>query len=116
MSGVTSSYSNVSSIPEISVVIAVVSSPVGAYTCPAGHKAKIVHASMSLENVGADATYSIAILRAAAYTPFGIFVAALGLSEGDGMMQAADILTMIGDSGSTNGQGDFVATIQEISV
>jgi len=116
MSGVTNSYSSVSSIPEISVVQEVVASATGAYTCPANTKSKIVHASMSLESVGADATYSIAILRSAVYTAFGLFVAALGLSEGSGMMQAADILTMIGDSGSTNGDGHIVATIQEISI
>ena len=116
VSGLTTSYSSVSVIPEISVIQEVTVSATGAYTCPANTKSKVVHASMSLESVGADASYSIAILRTATYTAFGLFVVALGLSEGSAMMQAADILTLIGDSGSTNGDGHIVATIQEISL
>ncbi len=117
MSGVTSSYSNVATIPEIQVLEEVVLSSTGAYTCPTGKKAKIVpDASMNLESIGADATYALAIKKGAVYTALGDFVVALKTSRGAGMLQAGDILTLIGDSGSTNGDGHISAIIQEISV
>jgi len=115
--GVTSSYSNVAVIPEIFATDRVVNAAIGVYTCPAGKKAK-VKGSMNLDAVGADATYAIAVLRSGTYTPVGAHVAVNGVSviTGEVTLDAGDILTNIGDAGSTNGTCDMDCTIQEISV
>jgi len=115
--GVTTSYSTVAVIPEFNVRGRVIVATIGIYTCPAGKKAK-VRGSMNLDAVGADATYAIAILRAGTYIPVGAHVAANGISviQGEVIMQAGDILTNIGDAGSTNGTADMDGAIQEISL
>jgi len=89
----------------------------GLYTCPAGYKAK-VRGSMNLDAVGADATYAIAILRAGTYIPVGAHVVVNGISviQGTVIMQAGDILTNVGDAGSTNGTVDMDGAIQEIRI
>jgi len=116
MSGVTNSYSTVATIPEFTARARVVVAGTGLYTVPAGHKAKIV-GSMNLDAVGADASYAIATLRAGTYIPVGEHVVVNGISRADGVeMDAGDILTNIGDSGSTNGTCDMNAKIQEVTV
>jgi len=115
MSGITSSYTNVATIPEISKSLRVVDANIGLYTCPAAKKAKI-KGSMNLDAVGADATYALAVKRGATFFPIGEHVAVNGISKGDTELDATDILTNIGDAGSTNGTCDQDATIQEISV
>lgn len=115
--GVTSSYSTIAVIPEFHRSARVVVAGTGLYTCPAGKKAK-VRGSMNLDAVGADATYAIAILRGGTFTPVGEHVVVNGISviSGEVTMEAGDILTNIGDAGSTNGTCDMDASIQEISV
>jgi len=116
MSGVTRSTSSVAAIPEFTARGRVIVAGTGLYTVPAGQKAKI-RGSMNLDAVGADATYAIATLRAGTYIPIGEHVAVNGISRADGVeMDAADILTNIGDSGSTNGTADMNAIIQEVTV
>jgi len=114
--GTTVSYSTVAVIPEINARGRVILSSAGIYTCPAGKKAKI-RGSMNLDAVGVDATYAIAILRAGVFIPVGAHVAVNGISviATEVTMEAGDILTLIGDAGSTNGTGDMDASIQEIT-
>jgi len=115
MSGVTNSYSTVAVIPEFNRSARVVSAPAGLYTVPAGHKAKVV-GSMNLDATGADATYAIATLRGGTYIPIGEHVVVNGISRGQAELDATEILTNIGDSGSTNGTCDMDAQIQEVTV
>jgi len=70
---------------------------------------------MSLNAVGADATYALAILRGATFIPVGNFVAADGVISlaNDFLLEVGDILTNVGDAGSTNGTTDMDAYIQE---
>jgi len=117
--GITNSYSDVTVIPEFSEHGRVVSAANGIYTCPAGKKAKVI-GSMVLSALGADAAYAIAVFRNGDgdYIPIGEFVLVDGVSYtvASVVLEAEDILTMIGDSGSTNGTGDLNASIQEISI
>jgi len=116
-SGLTNSYSTVGVIPEFGKSARVVLSTTGLYVVPAGKKAKVI-GRMILDAGGVDATYAIAVKRGATYFPVGIFVSAGGLSVTNGVvtLEAGDILTNIGDAGSTNGTTDMDASIQEISV
>jgi len=115
--GLTNSYSSVAVIPEIPKTVRVVNADVGLYICPAGKKAKVT-GSMNLDAVGADATYAIAVKRGAVFFPVGVHVAVNGISVIAGVvtLDAGDILTNIGDAGSTNGTCDMDCTIQEITV
>lgn len=115
--GTTISYSTVAVVPQFNVRGRVTVATVGIYTCPAGKKAK-VRGSMNLDAVGADATYAIAILRAGTYIPVGEHVVVNGISviQGEVIMQAGDILTNVGDAGSTNGTCDMDGSVQEISL
>jgi len=115
--GTTNSYSTVAVIPEFPKSGRVVAAATGLYTCPAGKKAK-VKGSMNLDAVGADATYAIAVLRSGTYFPVGAHVAVNGISviAGEVTLEAGDILTNIGDAGSTNGTCDMDCSIQEITV
>lgn len=115
--GVTNSYSTIAVVPEFTVAERVVYSPSGAYTCPAGKKAK-VSGSMVLESWGSDATYTIALLKNSSYTSMGIYVSPGEMSTIIGyiIVEEGEIVTIIGDSGSTNATGEFTLTIQEISV
>lgn len=114
MSGITVSYGTTSVIPEFSVRGRVILATAGLYTVPANTKAK-ARGSMNLDAVGGDATYAIATLRAGVYIPVGEHVITNGISRADGIeMDAGDILTNIGDSGSTNGTCDMNAIIQEV--
>jgi len=71
---------------------------------------------MNLDAVGADATYAIATLRGGTYIPIGEHVAVNAVSVGEAELDAAEILTNIGDAGSTNGTCDMDAIIQELPV
>lgn len=117
MSGITASYSTVSTIPQFTVRARVTVAATGLYTCPAGKKAKVT-GSMNLDAVGADATYAIAVLRAGTFIPVGAHVVVNGISNinGEITLEAGDILTNVGDAGSTNGTCDMNASIQEISL
>jgi len=87
----------------------------GLYTVPAGKVAKVVSIQGNLDAVGADASYSVAIKRGASFFPAGAHVIVNGISQSSGILilQAADIITNVGDSGSTNGTMDMFATVQE---
>jgi len=114
-SGRTTSYTTIAKIPEFTARARVVVAGTGLYTVPTGQKAN-VRGSMNLDAVGADATYAIATLRAATYIPLGEHIAVNGISKADGVeMDAGDILTNIGDAGSTNGTCDMNAKIQEVT-
>lgn len=115
MSGITNSYSTVASIPEFNASARVVNAATGLYTCPVGKKAK-VKASLNLDALGADATYALAVKRGATYIPIGEHVTTNNISTGEAELDAGDILTNIGDSGSTNGTCDIDAIIQEVSI
>jgi len=112
-SGTTTSYTTVAKIPEFNASARVVNAAIGLYTVPANSKAK-VEGSMNLDGTGADATYAIAALRGGTYVPIGEHVAVNGISRGSTELDATDILTNIGDSGSTNGTCDMDAKIQEV--
>jgi len=115
MSGITSSYSTVATIPEFNASARVTVAGTGLYTVPANKKAK-VRGSMNLDAVGADATYAIATLRGGTFIPIGAHVAVNGISVGEAELDATEILTNIGDAGSTNGTCDMDAKIQEVTV
>lgn len=87
----------------------------GLYTVPAGRRARVVSATMNLDAVGVDATYAVAILRGGTFRPIGQHVAVNNISvfQGELMLQAGDIVTNIGDAGSTNGTCDQSVTFQE---
>jgi len=93
----------------------VVDANVGLYTVPAGKVAKVLSLSGNLDAVGVDATYAIAILRGGTFRPVGQHVAVNSISilQGVLLLQAGDIVTNVGDAGSTNGTMDMTVTIQE---
>lgn len=80
-------------------------------------KTKVLSVVGLLDAVGADATYAVAIKRGANFRPIGDMVAANGTSkfEGELILEIGDIITNVGDSGSTNGTMDMIATIQEMA-
>jgi len=108
--------SNVAVIPEFPVTGRITNANTGLYTVPPNKKAK-VRGSMNLDAVGADATYAIAVKRGATFTPVGQHVGVNGVSfiQGVVILEAGDILTNIGDAGSTNGTCDMDISVQEIS-
>jgi len=115
--GLTNSYTTVAVIPEFPASGRVTSAPSGIYTCPPNKKAKIT-ASMILDAVGADSIYALAVKRGLVYIPIGAFIGTgpETTSKGEAILEAGDILTNIGNSGSTNGTVDIDAMIQEIDV
>jgi len=96
----------------------VTSQAAGIYTVPTGKVSRILSGSMILDATGADATYAICIVRGATVIPLGEMVAVGGKSTLSPplILQAADILTNVGDAGSTNGTCDMTATFQEFDV
>jgi len=117
VSGITSSYGTVSTIPEFPLNARVIVATVGLYLCPANKKAKVT-GMMILDAVGADATYALAVRRGGTFFPLDVFVVAGGVSRVNKeiTMDATDLFTNIGDSGSTNGTTDMTAQVQEITV
>jgi len=87
---------------------------IGIYTCPVGKRAKVT-ASMNLDAIGADASYALAIKTAiGTFVPIGQHVTVNNISTGEAILEAGDILTNIGDGGSTNGTADIYGNIQEL--
>jgi len=88
----------------------------GLYTVPAGKTTKLTSASMTVDTVGSDATYALAILDGSTYSPISNFVAVgpLSLFNGLVIMTAGQILTNVGDSGATNGTVDLTITYIEL--
>lgn len=89
----------------------------GIYTVPAGKRARITDMEGVLDAVGADATYAIAFKRGAVFTAISRFVTAVvgvNITTASAVtLEAGDILTNVGDAGSTNGTFDLSATIEE---
>jgi len=88
----------------------------GLYTVPAGKTAKILSITGILDAVGGDATYAVAIKRGANFRPVGAMVAVgpSSLFIGELILVAGDIVTDVGDSGSTNGTMDMTVTYIEL--
>jgi len=95
----------------------VTSNATGLYTVPAGKVAVVTSITMNLDAVGADATYAIAIRRGATFFPIGAHVAVNGISIWNGVMtlEATDIISNVGDAGSTNGTVDMSASVKEFN-
>jgi len=89
----------------------------GLYTVPTGKVAVVTSITMNLDAVGADATYAIAIKRGATFFPIGAHIAVNGISSWVGSMtlEATDIITNVGDAGSTNGTCDMSASVKEFN-
>jgi len=87
----------------------------GLYTVPAGRIALVKAITANLDAVGADATYAAAILRGGTFRPVGQHVAVNNISvfQGEMLLIAGDIITNIGDAGSTNGTVDMTASVKE---
>jgi len=103
---------------QVTIVGRVINANTGLYTVPANRQAKVIGATMILDAVGVDATYALAVLRAGTFRPLGKFVAVGGESflTGEILLQAGDIVTNVGDAGSTNGTCDQTVTVQEYVV
>jgi len=89
----------------------------GLYTVPTGKIAVVTSITLNLDAVGADATYAIAIKRGATFFPIGAHVAVNGISTWVGSMtlEATDIISNVGDAGSTNGTCDMSASVKEFN-
>jgi len=95
----------------------IVNADTGIYTVPANTEARITDMEGDLNAVGADATYAIAYKRGVVFTPITKFIPVGSLANASAItLIAGDILTNIGDSGSTNGTFDLSATIEEFGV
>jgi len=108
---------NISQAPELTQTIAarVTNANTGLYTVPAGKIARVASCTMTLDAVGADALYTIAMKRGATFTPLGVFVATNGSANFTGslLLVAGDIITNVGNNGSTNGTCDQTVTFRE---
>jgi len=102
---------NVQSVKEGRVTVAAT----GLYTVPTSRRALVYSIRGNLDAVGADATYAVAILRGGTFRPIGQHVAVNSISEwvGEMLLIAGDIITNIGDAGSTNGTIDMIASVKE---
>jgi len=102
----------------VSKVGRVTNNATGLYTVPTGKKARVTSITMSLDAVGADATYAAAVNRSGTIRPVGEHVIAnrISIFTGEMMLQAGDVVTNVGDAGSTNGTCDMTCTFQEYNV
>lgn len=93
----------------------VINALVGLYTVPAGRVAIVTAITGNLDAVGGDATYAVAVSRGGTLRPIGAHVAVNGISvfTGKMLLQAGDIITNVGDAGSTNGTMDMTASVRE---
>ncbi len=96
----------------------IINANTGIYTVPANRRARVTDIVGVLDTVGVDATYAVAIKRAIgggfdAITLFKVIDIEMKASEVT--LETGDILTNIGDSGSTNGTFDLSATIEEFT-
>jgi len=100
---------------EAAKIARVTNAATGLYTVPAGKVALVTAITGNLDVVGADATYAVAVKRGATVFPIGAHVAVNGISRWTGSMvlQATDIITNVGDAGSTNGTMDMSASVKE---
>ena len=117
MSGITSTYSSVAVIVRRGRSERVTVASSGAYTCPPNTTAE-VSGTMNLDATGADAVYAIAVKRNddSVYYPVGphVIVNQVSAITGIVVMHQGDILTFIGDAGSTTATCDMDASIKEV--
>jgi len=87
----------------------------GLYTVPVDRVAIVTSITGNLDAVGADATYAVSIIRGANNRPIGQHVAvnAISIWTGRMLLIAGDIITNVGDAGSTNGTMDMTASVKE---
>jgi len=99
----------------VTVIARVTNAATGLYTVPTGKVSRILSASMILDAVGVDLTYAIAIDRGGTIIPLGsmVGVGAKSTVTPPLILQAADIVTNVGDAGSTNGTCDMTVTFKE---
>lgn len=92
---------------------------IGIYTVPANKRARITDMRAEVTSLGVDATYGLAFKRGAIFTPISTPVANVSptnITTASAItLEAGDILTNIGDAGSTNGGVNISATIEEFS-
>lgn len=94
----------------------IVNANLGIYTVPVGKNSRVTDMTGLLNAVGADATYAIAIKTGAVFTPITTFKPINEeMSASAITLVAGDILTNVGDAGSTNGTFDLSATVEEFS-
>lgn len=79
-------------------------------------RTRVTAATMTLDAVGADATYALAVKRSGVFFPIGNFTGVGGVSRliGSLMLDVGDLLTNVGDNGSTNGTTDMSANVEEL--
>lgn len=96
----------------------VVNANTGLYTVPANTETEVTSITGLIDALGADASYAVAIKRGVNFRPVGEMVVTNKISkfEGSMLLQAGDIITNVGDSGSTNGTVDMVASIREYAI
>lgn len=118
MTGTTSSRNETQRAGNITrVADRVTNAAVGVYTVPVNVHARITDMIGNLNAVGVDATYAVAYLRSGVYIPITTFKGVdVDMKASAITLVAGDILTNIGDSGSTNGTFDLQATIEEFGV
>jgi len=100
------------------VVGRITSANTGIYVVPTGKVSRVISGSAVINVVGADASSAIAILRSGTFTPVGEFVIVnkKTVLTPPLILQAADRLTYIGDSGGTNATMDMSITFKEFDV
>lgn len=91
----------------------------GIYVVPAKKEARVTDMLGNLNAVGGDAAYAIAVKRFSS----GLFesitnfqIAGVDQKASAITLKAGDILTDIGNTGSTNGTFDLAATVEEFGI
>lgn len=89
----------------------------GLYTVPTGKVARVVSITGRRESLGADTLAGVAIKRGSNFRAVGDMVVIDETSSFNGIMllQAADIVTNVGDSGATNTTFDMTCTFKEFN-
>jgi len=99
----------------------VVNANIGVYTVPADTKSRLTEIKGVLDAVGGDATYTLAIKRlSGVFDPLDLFVGAVSPNNVVNVslvtLLPGEILTDIGDSGSTNGTMDISLSVEEFGL
>jgi len=101
-----------------SVTGRVTNAATGLYVVPAGRIARVISITALVDALGADASYACAVRRGGTFFPVGPMVVVNGVSvfTGEIILTAGDLVTNVGDAGSTNGTVDMSTTFQEFDV
>lgn len=88
----------------------------GIYACPTGKRAKVTGVTMRLDAVGVDATYAAAVRIGGVFREITTFVVANGFVSytGEIFLDAGDLISNVGDAGSTNGTCDMTCNVIEL--